>query len=127
MRRSEEYQRHLDNSVKESGRGGFQDEVTKGFRDAGFSFVYHTHDSRHSPKGYPDLSILDSEFHLVIELKVGDNKPSDAQIAWLKAFRKAGALTFVLWPRHRPVLNLLYQGQYGHPLVAARLHKYTKD
>lgn len=124
---SEEYLNHLDHSIKEKGgRGTFTIEVVNGFREAWFNFVYHTHDSRNSPVGYPDLSILDSEFHIIIELKVGNNKPSAKQVEWLRAFRQTGALTFVLWPRHRPVLRELYAGRYNNPLVQERLHVYTK-
>jgi hypothetical protein len=132
---SEEYLIHLDHSIKEIGRGGFQQEVNDGFAQAGYEFVYHTHDSRNSPKGFPDtiVAVEPSKHYLsgrppliVIELKAANNKPTPEQLAWLNAFRLCGAMTFVLWPRHRLVLNDLYAGNFNSPRVTNRLHLYEK-
>lgn len=62
----------------------------------------------------------------MIELKVGNNKPGPEQLEWLAAFRDSGAMTFVLWPRHRKVLSHLYAGNFEHHLVQNRLHVYEK-
>lgn len=136
---SEEYLNHLDHSIKETGgRNTFQIEVMKGFskKHGGlFNLVYHTHDSRNSPKGFPDTQVpIPPELWyypppiplLVIELKAGNNRASDDQRAWLKALAFNGAWTFCLWPRHRPVLRELYAANWSHPLVQNRLHVYTK-
>ena len=52
-------------------------------RDLGLLW-YHTHDSRHSPSGFPDLVIVG---HGVIyrELKTARGKVTDAQAEWLHA------------------------------------------
>ena len=136
---SEEYLNHLDHSIKEIGRNGFQQEVTNGFVQAG-SLAYHTHNSRNSLEGYPDsmvplmlrAAILEpfrrpagAMVLTVIELKCRDNTPSNKQIGWLDALRRCGALTFCLWPRHRPVLGDLYDGLIT-ARVLERLHVYEK-
>jgi hypothetical protein len=53
--------------------------------------VYHTFDSRRSQPGFPDLILLRADRQVVTELKVGRNKPTDAQELWLDAFHEAGA------------------------------------
>lgn len=125
----EEYLNHLDHSIKEIGRGGWQEEVTNEFKRCGWGHVYHTWNSRNSPKGFPDVVICGASRVIAIELKVGNNKPSDEQIGWLKAFKFSGALTFAFWPRHREVVRLIASGKWGvNALVeTGRLHVYTKQ
>lgn len=48
--------------------------------------------------GFPDLVLLRSRTLLVAELKVGKNKPTDEQEAWLAAFRLTGARVYVWRP-----------------------------
>lgn len=123
----EEYLDHLDHSIKEIGRRGWQQEITDTFRRAGFTFIYHTHDSRHSPAGFPDTIILEAARIIVIEAKVGDNKASPLQIGWLKEFARTGALTFCLWPRHRSTLQALADGAWvDNPAIFGRLYVYDK-
>lgn len=132
---AEEYLDYQDHSIQETGSRGFQQEVTNGFK-VRYGCVYHTHDSRNSPAGYPDTIVVARSWEgllrgkpplIVIELKVAERKPSPEQLMWLKAFKGAGAMTFVLWPRHRPVLNKLYDGDFNHPSVQERLHIYVKQ
>ena len=48
--------------------------------------VYHTHDSRHSPAGFPDLILVRDTRLLAIECKRDDSvEPTEAQWAWLRA------------------------------------------
>ena len=132
---SEEYLQAQDNTILEVGRKGFQQEVTNEFNRL-FPCVYHTHDSRNSPKGFPDMIVpvpnslwfdaLRPPPLIVIELKVRNNKPSDDQFRWLSLFAETGAWTFVLWPRHRPVLAELYSANWNSPKLRDRLHVYTK-
>lgn len=60
--------------------------------------VYHTHDSRRSVAGFPDLVLLKGEVLLVAELKVGKNDVTDEQWGWLRSFEQAGGRTFVWYP-----------------------------
>jgi hypothetical protein len=63
---------------------------------------YHTHDSRRSEAGFPDLVMLremrDEARLVVAELKMPGKKPTDAQMKWLRLFRLAGAETFTWYP-----------------------------
>lgn len=60
--------------------------------------VYHTHDSRRSVAGFPDLLLIRHEVILVAELKVGKNKVTPEQEGWLEAFRSAGVRAYVWRP-----------------------------
>lgn len=63
---------------------GFQADVIKLAKRLGWPLVYHTHDSRKSAAGFPDLVIARPGLVLAPELKVGDNQPSAAQAEWLQ-------------------------------------------
>lgn len=66
---------------------------------------YHTHDSRRSVSGFPDLVLIRAAREdrsarlLVVELKVGENTPTAAQHLWLAAFGGCGIETYVWYPR----------------------------
>lgn len=60
--------------------------------------VYHTHDSRRSMAGFPDLLMLKGSSLIAAELKVGSNEPTAEQRAWLIAFASAGADAFIWKP-----------------------------
>lgn len=70
----------------------FQAEVVKVAKRAAW-MVYHTHNSRRSEPGFPDL-VLIRERLVVAELKVGDGKLTAAQANWLDSFRSAGVETY---------------------------------
>jgi hypothetical protein len=67
----------------------FQDRVVTQAKLSGW-LVYHTHDSRHSAAGFPDLVMIRGNILIAAELKVGNNKPTEAQLKWLKAFAGVG-------------------------------------
>jgi len=53
--------------------------------------VYHTHDSRHSPAGFPDLVMVRPPRLVFAELKAGAHlKPTPAQAEWLLDLTKVG-------------------------------------
>lgn len=67
--------------------------------------VYHTHDSRHSPDGFPDLVLVRGRI-LYREVKIS-SRPSVVSIPqrqWLHQLRNAGAdadvWTLSDWPNH---------------------------
>lgn len=73
--------------------------------------VYHTHDSRRSVAGFPDLLLLRGNCEIVVELKVGKNKVTAEQEQWLQAFRRAGRAAFVWRPDDWNVIeNTLQHG-----------------
>ena len=47
---------------------------------------YHTHDSRRSPSGFPDLVLASPQGSLLfVELKREDGRVTEQQFAWLRA------------------------------------------
>lgn len=52
--------------------------------------VYHTHDSRRSAPGFPDLVLVRGKRILYREIKVGSRKPTPEQIRWIDALQAAG-------------------------------------
>lgn len=51
----------------------------------GHGLRYHTHDSRRSAPGFPDLALCrERDGRLIfLELKAGRKKPTDAQLRWV--------------------------------------------
>lgn len=59
--------------------------------------AYHTHDSRRSAPGYPDLVIAKPGRMLVAELKVGRNKTTAAQERWLALYESIPGVRVFRW------------------------------
>lgn len=61
--------------------------------------VYHTHDSRRSAEGFPDLVMLRLSRMVVAELKTPTGKVTPAQAVWLEAFRDVydGPIEVFVW------------------------------
>lgn len=60
--------------------------------------VYHTHDSRRSEAGFPDLCMVRGNRLLFAELKSASGRVSDAQEGWLLALIETGADVEVWYP-----------------------------
>src|SRR5207248_11253266 len=58
--------------------------------------VYHTHDSRRSASGFPDLVLCRPSRLIFVELKSEKGKPTMEQIEWLDALSGTGTEVF-LW------------------------------
>ena len=84
------------NKTKRMGEKQFQKYVLELARLTGWKY-YHTHNSRRSPHGFPDL-VLVRPGHQVIfaELKSETGKTSEEQDKWLELLRSAGARVY-LW------------------------------
>jgi hypothetical protein len=67
----------------------WQATVLEAARTCGW-LVYHTHNSRRSQPGFPDL-VLVRDRVIFVELKAEDGKLSHAQADWLAALGRAGA------------------------------------
>lgn len=50
--------------------------------------VYHTHDSRRSEAGFPDLVLVRGTRLLFVELKANDGRLDGAQAVWLDDLRR---------------------------------------
>jgi Holliday junction resolvase len=60
--------------------------------------AYHTHDSRHSPEGFPDLVLCNGQATLFAELKAARGKLSLAQQQWVGLLDHAGQAVYVWRP-----------------------------
>lgn len=58
---------------------------------------YHTHDSRRSEPGFPDLVLLRGSRCVVAELKSERGRLTTAQEVWLTAFRQVPAVEVFVW------------------------------
>ena len=59
---------------------------------------YHTHDSRRSCRGFPDLTLVHDDRLLFAEVKrSGRHKPTGPQTAWLAALDQATRVSAHVW------------------------------
>ena len=67
----------------------------------GYTLIYHTWNSIHSPKGFPDLVLckLPDSRCIFIELKSEKGKLTSAQTEWLEGLHACGQETHVFRPR----------------------------
>ena len=59
--------------------------------------VYHTHDSRRSPEGFPDLVLVRGDKVIFAELKSEKGRATSAQREWLDALEKVREVEACLW------------------------------
>ena len=79
----------------------FQQQVTDLATMHGWKW-YHTHDSRKSRKGWPDLFLVRGFDSLAWEVKVGKNTTTKAQRDWLNALAGSGNEVAVCRPDAAP-------------------------
>ena len=92
-----------------------QQQVVSLFRACGWH-GYHTHDSRRSQPGFPDI-VLIRERVIYLELKTEKGHLSDRQREWLRALLNAGAEVYLVRPRHLDMLARLLAHR-GEPWLA---------
>lgn len=62
--------------------------------------IYHTHDSRLSDAGFPDLAMIDGDFMLCLETKVKNRIVTPHQEAWLTALNGVTRVRALpVWPK----------------------------
>lgn len=59
--------------------------------------AYHTHDSRRSDKGFPDLVLVRGTTMLAVELKTAEGKVSAEQIEWLRRLGRVTSVRVAVW------------------------------
>lgn len=69
----------------------FQAAVIQYAKLQGF-LVYHTHDSRRSEPGFPDLCMVRDGRLVFAELKTEKGRVSDAQMEWMSALAKVSGV-----------------------------------
>jgi hypothetical protein len=64
----------------------FQVRVLELAERLGYELRYHTHDSRRSEAGFPDLVLVRPRDHRLVflELKAGKKQATEAQLRWLR-------------------------------------------
>lgn len=88
----------------------WQQHVEETLAWAGFDLAYHTHDSRRSRKGWPDLVAIRQRPReitlLFVELKRWDTKPTPDQAKWLGALEAAAQLVNAAGCRVRVIVDV---------------------
>ncbi len=74
--------------------------------------TYHTHDSRRSNSGWPDLVFVRSGELVIVELKTNTGKVSQAQERWLDDLEAAGVEVHVWRPRDFDRIEARLKGQW---------------
>lgn len=75
--------------------------------------AYHTHDSRRSAQGFPDLVMVRGDRLIFAELKSERGKLSPAQVAWLDALGEvevadpSGVTVYEWRPRDWPAIEVV--------------------
>lgn len=79
--------------------------------------AYHTHDSRRSEPGFPDLVLVSADRRRVIyaELKTDTGRLTGEQEAWLRDLAAAGCETAIWRPRHLPEIGGVLRGRRIEP------------
>ena len=104
MRWSEtEYQAYLRFMRREQpapvSEKAWQDGVMRVLKSTGHTLVYHTHDSRRSPSGWPDVAAIKPAGGTLYlcELKTDVGIVSEAQQAWLTALAGCTGVVAEVW------------------------------
>lgn len=82
--------------MKRATEQHFQTQVEQLAAYYGWTLQYHTHDSRRSHKGWPDLVLCRSPEILFVELKGEKTRVTPEQTQWLTALTACGLETY-LW------------------------------
>lgn len=82
--------------LKAESEAAFQQKVEQFAAYMGWRLQHHTHDSRRSNKGWPDLVLCRPPEILFIELKGDKTRVTNEQAEWLAALRACG-LEAQLW------------------------------
>jgi hypothetical protein len=88
-----------------------QNQVIRLAETFGWSW-YHTHDSRRSPAGFPDLVLARDGWLIFAELKRQGQSPTKKQQEWLSALgavnRRTGWVTVAVWhPQDLPRIQTM--------------------
>ena len=93
MATSKKYALHPHENV---GPGNFRDTIVEAAKVLGWR-VYWTHNSKHSPAGYLDLTLVRPPRLIVAELKVKGRKMTPAQEAWFSDLSRVPTVEVYLW------------------------------
>lgn len=83
-------------SVPEEGPAGYRRQLQDAAVKLGWR-AYHTHDSRRSPAGFPDLVLVRRDRIIFAEVKRETTHPEAEQVAWLAALSQVPCAEVYLW------------------------------
>lgn len=83
----------------------FQRQITNLAAFYGFTRQYHTHDSRRSNPGWPDLVLCRPPEILFVEVKTERGRVRPEQTEWLEALTACGLEAFLVRPSDFDVLH----------------------
>ncbi len=89
----------------------FQLLVTGFAKEQGW-LVYHTHDSRRSDPGFPDLVLVRGERLIFAELKAERGRLSPDQVVWIAALRATNLAVYVWRPQDWPEIKKLLASKH---------------
>jgi hypothetical protein len=78
----------------------FMAQIQEAAAYAGWRLQYHTHDSRRSAEGFPDLVLIHEKLGrlVVAELKSEKGRVPPEQVRWIKGLRNAGVAAYIWRP-----------------------------
>jgi hypothetical protein len=90
----------------------------------GWSYRYHTYDSRRSEIGFPDLVLVKPGTGILfLELKVGKNRPSEEQVSWLRGLRQSAVHAYCVYPKDLDLIQGLLRNEYAAPNLSGATRK----
>lgn len=102
-------------AIRHQSEAAFQRAVIEYAQLNGWA-VYHTHFSRHSQAGYPDLTLVRGRRLVFAELKTATGRMSAEQQQWLNRLALTGVETFLWRPADWPVI----ERELGRDLASER-------
>jgi len=88
--------RYTDAMARDMSEATLQGNIISAAETLGF-LVYHTHDSRRSQPGFPDLACALDGRLILAELKTERGKLTPPQIAWGRRLSTAPGVEYYLW------------------------------
>jgi hypothetical protein len=84
--------------------------------------TYHTHDSRRSAPGFPDLVLVKPGRHCLFwEVKTERGQVSVAQQAWIDDLRNSGQIAVVVRPHNWPWIEQILTGRVFADQLTGRI------
>ena len=87
----------------------FQAQIVKLAKIIGFE-VYHTWNSRHSAKGFPDLVLVRPPQLLFLEVKTEKGKLTVEQARWIAALMACDQEVYLVRPSNWPQIEAILKG-----------------
>lgn len=84
----------------------------------GYTYRYHTQDSRGSESGFPDLVLVKPGVRTIyFELKTDkpSSKPTQDQVDWVRALRSTGLHAWIIRPRNIDIVIEIMKGAAPAP------------